>query len=305
METLKKPISVIEPVSEAIEKTKMLLFKPFDAEKWMVIGFCAWLANLIREGIRGTTRFNFRNPQATEETAKVIDFIRAHIIAISIFAGIAAIFFIALILVLLWLNSRGQFMFLDCLAKNRAKIIEPWKTFKKQANSLLGFRLIFIIVSYAAITALIAPIIFLVIAIKSAGFNILAVIALVFVLVLLAITAALFFGTIQALTFDFVVPIMYLQKIKIYSAWQKFLPILGTYFWKIMLYLLFKAVLMICIWSIIIGITFVGCCCLCGAGIILFIPYIGTVILLPLFSFVRLYTLCFLRQLGNELDVFQ
>ena len=41
MDAIKKTISVIEPVSEAIEKTKIILFRPFDAEKWLVIGFCA------------------------------------------------------------------------------------------------------------------------------------------------------------------------------------------------------------------------------------------------------------------------
>jgi hypothetical protein len=51
MELIGQPhISVIEPVSKAIEKTKEILFRPFDLKKWCVIGFCAWLATLGEGG---------------------------------------------------------------------------------------------------------------------------------------------------------------------------------------------------------------------------------------------------------------
>ena len=41
-----RPISVVEPVGAAIEKTKCILFQPFDLAKWFIIGFCAFLATL-------------------------------------------------------------------------------------------------------------------------------------------------------------------------------------------------------------------------------------------------------------------
>ena len=39
-------ISVIDPVSPAIERTKLVLFQPFDLGKWFKLGFCAFLATL-------------------------------------------------------------------------------------------------------------------------------------------------------------------------------------------------------------------------------------------------------------------
>ena len=39
-------VSVIDPISQAIDWVKIMLFKPFDLGKWFVIGFCAWLAYL-------------------------------------------------------------------------------------------------------------------------------------------------------------------------------------------------------------------------------------------------------------------
>jgi hypothetical protein len=147
------------------------------------------------------------------------------------------------------------------------------------------------------------PIALLAIAAKSAGFNIAISIAMIFVLVLMIITAAIFFGLVKSLTFDFVVPIMYLQKISTFAGWGKFWSLLKGHFWKIMLFLLFKLLITICIGAIVFGIVLIGCC-FCCISAILFIPYIGTVILLPFPSFLRFYTLCFLRQFGSEFDVF-
>ena len=39
-------VSVIDPVTPAIDRVKLILFRPFDLGKWFVIGFCAWLAYL-------------------------------------------------------------------------------------------------------------------------------------------------------------------------------------------------------------------------------------------------------------------
>ena len=305
MDTIKKTISVIEPVSEAIEKTKIILFRPFDAEKWLVIGFCAWLASLIKGGFHGMSRFNHERPDhyMDEVTTKIACFAGAHIIAISITIIAAAIFFVAILVLLLWLSSRGQFMFIDCLAKNKAQVKQPWQIFKQRANSLLGFRLIVAAIGFAVITALFVPIIFFAIAAKASFSIAIIAIAMIFIMVLLIITAASILGLVHTLTFDFVVPIMYLQKINVLAAWQRFWPMLKCHFWKIMLYLLFKLLITMCIGAIVMFIFVLGCCCCC-ISVILLIPYIGTVILLPFPSFSKLYNLCFVRQFGSEFDVF-
>src|SRR6185312_10934792 len=55
-----RQISVVEPVSPALEHVKRMLFKPFDLGKWFVIGFCAWLA-FLGEGGGGGFHGNFGN----------------------------------------------------------------------------------------------------------------------------------------------------------------------------------------------------------------------------------------------------
>ena len=39
-------VSVIDPIGQAFEKVKTILFRPFELGKWFIIGFCAWLAYL-------------------------------------------------------------------------------------------------------------------------------------------------------------------------------------------------------------------------------------------------------------------
>ncbi len=307
METYNRPIiSVVAPVNEAIEKTRILLFSPFNLEKWFVIGFCAWLANLLREGVRGA--FNFRFPNSRHEVSqhwlKFVEFVKENIVIVSIVGAIVIILVLTVILVLLWLNSRGQFMFIDCLAKNKAQIAEPWKTFQKEANSLFKFRLVIIFASYLLITAFSIPVALLAYAIKSEILHLAAGIAAVCAAVLLIIVLALIFAVVQIITLDFAAAIMYRNRINATEAWRKFLSVLKNHFGKIILYLLFRIVLYAAVSVIIFTITLFGCCCLCGAGLILLLPYIGTVAFLPFLSFLRLYSLCFLRQFGNEFDVF-
>ncbi len=307
MDAVNRPISVIEPVSEALEKMKVLLFRPFNMEKWFIIGFCVWLANLLRGGFYNGMNINpgnRKNGEAAEVIAEIVEFVREHIIIVSISAGMVIILLITIFLLCLWLSSRGRFMFLDCLAKNKAQIKEPWKVFKQQANSLFGFRLLVMIIGSAAITALVIPMVAILAILKSSAINGITAGVIFFVVLLLILAAASLIGLVQTLTTDFVVPIMYLQRIRILAGWRKFLPLLWQHFWKVMLYLAFKVLISICIGAIMLALVFVGCCCLCGIGILFFIPYVSTVVTLPFYSFSRLYTLCFFKQFGSEFDVF-
>ena len=61
MTTQPANVSVTLPISPAIERVKLLLFRPFDLGKWFAIGFCAWLATLGQHGFS----FNYNRRLAT------------------------------------------------------------------------------------------------------------------------------------------------------------------------------------------------------------------------------------------------
>src|ERR1035438_1307093 len=149
-----REISVTEPVSPALERVKTMLFKPFDLGKWFIIGFCAWLAFLGEGGGGGggfnnvfNNNFNGNNSgpagnslrhgyhHARDYVANNLDWI------IPVAAG-AMILLLALWLLILWLSSRGRFMFLHCVALDKAEVAEPWNKFEREANSLFWFRLV-------------------------------------------------------------------------------------------------------------------------------------------------------------------
>ncbi|MFA6187313.1 MAG: hypothetical protein WC770_08935 [Phycisphaerae bacterium] len=306
METLNRRISVVEPVEPAIEQVKRILFKPFDLGKWFIIGFCAWLAYFGHSsggGFNGFSNFDNSHSQPSQVIGQVLQYCRDHIVLVGTLVFSFSIVFIAIALVLTWLSSRGQFMFLDCVVKNKAAVAQPWRNYKKQGNSLFLFRLVMWFIGMVSILPAIAMTVFFALSLKSADTIVLPILLIAAgatVIILIAMTIA----SIMMLAYDFVVPIMYLRKIGIMAAWKKFLPLFWQNFWKIaLLYFLFKFVLAMAIGAIVCFLICLGCCCCCVSTVV-FIPYIGTVVMLPILSFYRLYPLFYLRQYGTEFDVF-
>lgn len=296
-------ISVIEPVGGAIGKLNVILFKPFDIGKWFTIGFCAWLAYLGKGGFgfRGPCGFNRPGSQAYESFHQAKDFI-VHNLAWVIFIGLfGLIIMITLWLVLAWLRSRGDFMFLHCVAQNKAEVKTPWSKFKEHANSLFLFRIVLHLIGFVAIglPCIIAGI-FIFLAISGTGSKMaLLPISILFFLFVFVLSIA--FLLAHKFTTDFVVPIMFLRTASCTAAWREFLSMLSVNKGRFTLYILFQIVIGMAISVIILLAMIVTCCC---AACFLVIPYIGTVLMLPLFVFKRAYSVCYLGQFGPSFDVF-
>ena len=146
--TRPREISVVEPVSPALERVKRILFQPFDLGKWFVIGFCAWLAQLGESGTGGSfnsnsgSHHNYQGEDFHRDLVRAKDYVLEHLNwIVPLVVGLVVIG-LALWLVFLWLNSRGKFMFLHCVALDKAEVVEPWNKFADEANSLFLFRLV-------------------------------------------------------------------------------------------------------------------------------------------------------------------
>jgi len=303
-------VSVIDPITPSIERAKIMLFRPFDLKKWFVIGFCAWLAYLGSGGGGGRgPSFNMphgpdgHREQIAEDLYKAKEFVLENLYWI-IPATIAVVAVVITVwLITIWLNSRGKFMFLHCIAQNKAEVKNPWHKFKKHANSLFLFRIILGILGFLIVGLPVLGIIFLVIMmISEGGFIAFSVLGTVLLgLLVFILSTVLFF--VKKFTLDFVVPVMFLRTISCVAAWREFMTILSTNKLRFALYLLFQIVIAMAIGTII-AIGFCIGCCVCCASILLLVPYIGTVILLPFLVFKRSYSLYYLRQFGPVFDVF-
>jgi hypothetical protein len=301
-------VSVITPVGQALDRTTRILFRPFSASKWFTIGFCAWLAYLGRGGGSGSG-FNYGWPHrghggvehVRAELWRAHDYVLDHLYWIVPLAAALILFGLVVWGLFTWLNSRGAFMFLHCVAVNRAEVEVPWTTYTRQGNSLFGFRLGLGLVSMAV---LLPPLLWGVIIFLGMFMGDVrpARGVLEFVLLGAAWLAGLIaFGIVRKLTDDFVVPLMFLRRTGWRAGWAELWRLLAAHPGNFVLYLLFQIVLAVAIVAVIVAVVIATCCI---AGCFLALPYLGTVLLLPVLVFARSYSLCYLAQYGAAYDVF-
>ncbi len=295
-------LSVTNPIGAALSRMKRILFKPFEIGKWFVLGFCAFLAYLGEGGggspPGGGGGSSGGGGGGAPSGAEVIDWIKANLGFVIVVGMIILIVMLVISLLVLWVRSRGKFMFLDGVVHNRGAVVAPWKAFRHLGNSLFGFTFALSIGMFAIMILIVALSIMLAWTdIQSGEFGSASVMALVIGLPLF-LSALIGFGIIAVLLEDFVVPTMYLRNARVMDAWWIVrVEVLAGNLGTIILYLLMKIVL-----AIAIGIIgFIATCLTCCLAVI---PYLGMVILLPLYVFIRCYPVCFLEQLGPSWKFF-
>ena len=294
-------------MGQAIERVKEVLFRPFDLGRWFVIGFCAWLAHLGQSGFHGAfnNRFGSVHGQGAQEFRHTFeqarDYVRDNLAWILPLAIGVAVVGLVLWLVVLFLSSRGQFMFLHCVALNRAEVSVPWALYGREANSLFLFRLVLALAGMVVMLPLLGGIILLAIGMAQRGqFSVGGILWIVFLgLAIVAFSFAFWLTT--WLTREFVVPLQYLRRSSCTSAWGELFRLSAGKLGLFILYVLFRIVLALGIFVLELMLVLVTCCI---AGCLFALPYLGTVLLLPIIMFVRSFSLYYLAQFGPEYNVF-
>jgi hypothetical protein len=282
-------IEIFKPFGEAFELMKRILFQPFDLKKWLVIGFAAWLANL---GAGGGGNFNI--PDGEHKEAHKFNEAIGQISQPVLITGICVVVCIVLILIVVfaWLRARGRFILVDCIVRNRAAIVEPWKEFRAEGNSFFLFSLLmvlaFIVVIAVAGLGLILPFIPWGNHVEPGIGFWMGLSLFVFVVVCLAF--------VWALICQLMVPIMYRQRCRARLAFTQAVDLVSYHPGPILLYVLFLLLLAVAMCMIACAVTCATCC-------IAAIPYVGTVILLPIPVTLGGFSLLFLRQFGSEYNV--
>jgi hypothetical protein len=296
-------IDYFEPFSRAWSRMKIALFKPFDLHKWFIIGFNAFLAGLT-EGPRGSNSSSWSGDSSFREFLdfpnKAWEWLVSHP---GWFVGIVFIgmFVIIVGIILIWLSSRGTFMFLDNVVHDRAEIAKPWKQYSMEGNSLFLWRLCFALICIGLFTSY--TIFFFITASNLYNGSYYDRVPVVFIvaMVLLFILTAIVIGFISMFLNSFVAPIMYKNNIKTTQAWSRFLSLFKRYPFHFILYGLLVFVLAI---LSVIAIAVAGLLTCCVGFLLLIIPYIGTVITLPVWYTFRAFSLEFLAQFGPEYELF-
>jgi hypothetical protein len=300
-----------------------MTFKPFNVGKWFVLGFIAWLATLGEGG----ASFNFPDfggrrgrppaplpaplpmprpgapaapaPVPVEPPDPVLQWIKTHILE-AIMIGLAILLVIvAIVLLVMWINSRGRFMFLHAIATNTFQVVAPWKQYRELANSLLGFRVCLAVVGCVVMGVIGGAGLLLAWPdIRAGQFRQSSVFAILLgVLVLLP--SMLFLAVVNWCTLSFISTIMYARGVRVMQAWDEFRrDVLPGHIGKFVLFLLMNIVLGI---GLGLGQLLVGCATCC----IGLLPYLNTVLTLPLVLFVHCYAIYFLQQFGPQYQIIQ
>jgi hypothetical protein len=306
MKTQPSEMSVTRPVGQAMDRVKKVLFQPFDVGRWLVIGFCAWLASLGQGGgFPGGFHFGEHHGHGRhslrEGLEQARDYVLHNIAWIAPLAIALILVSLTIWLVVLWLSSRGRFMFLHCVALNAAEVRVPWARFAPAADSLFLFRLVIALISAVMMLPMVGGLLLVVMrmafreAVSPGGL----LLAAVFVCVMTAL--GIVFWIIGRLTTDFVVPLQFLRRSRCLDAWRELRGLLPGNLGNLVLYFLFRIVLAIAITVIVVAVVLATCCL---AGCLFALPYLGTVVLLPILVFERAYSLHYLAQFGPDYDVF-
>lgn len=298
-------ISYSRPLELGWRRMKLALFHPFDLGRWFVLGFTAWLAQL-GESTGGSGGSSFRvEEQLDQNGLREVGTGAWHW-----FTGVvdspAGIFLIAmattvvllLTLLLIWVSSRGRFMFLDNLIHSRTEVSAPWREFQAQGDSLFLWRIGYSLV--ALLTGVVVGGGFIMVLVPELGLpdgaRLLGAISL-------GVVAFIYFAIVVFIDYcldNFVVPLMYLRRSSTTAAWGVFLGLFQTRPGAFFLFgLLYLGI------TIVMGMAYlIGGLLTCCLGLILLaIPYLGTVLALPLPVLGRFMNLEFLAQFGPDYNL--
>ena len=294
--------SFIEPAERAWARTRTLLFRPVGVERWLVIGFAAFLSGLAGRwaGISVTPRWRLDFTRGWNSVVRApFDNLADSFHGPGwILLGVPiALALLALGLALLWIGSRGKLIFLDNMVQGRAAFVDPWKRYGRLGDSLFLWRLGFILAALLVTVALPAPM--FVMARGLGGTDLgrplgalldIGASALTLVLGVLVAYIALFLEC-------FVIPLMVRQQVTAVAAWRLFLPLLRARLPQFLLYGIVVLLGLVAVFLCLIALAVVTCCVL---PLLLSVPYLRSVLLLPLSGFFRLYSVEFLEQFGPQ-----
>ena len=294
-------VSYVEPLRLSFERMTRMLFRPARAGFWFTLGFAAFLSEYLSWGL-GRGRFGGRGrPDHTPDVMpadmleKVVDFFRNPIVtAVVIWIAVCAL--VAYVLIT-WISSRGRFIFLDNVARERAAIVEPWRRFKRIGNSLFVWRLFFNTVVLMIVGAIAAPFLAAIAALVHAHSFQVTDLFVLLPLPLMLLPVGIVAGFVHICRTSFIEPIMYRDDVGVLVAWKRFVALFVSRPFPFLAYGIYTLVLL----ALSVAVVFAfGIGTLTIGFFLLATPYIGSVVLLPIEVIARALGPEFLAQFGPE-----
>ncbi len=257
----------------SVQRTKLVLFQPFQLKKWLLLLFIACMSGSLFSGgpnysWNAGDRMSKAHAAGTEIVAqegqtvqgpsqgvqqffqKINKGIGEKIFppsqkdnGISLIVGVLVLLFFGLILLFTWLGARFRLIWYDAIVKNDASVREPFRRLKKQGNSLFKFYLFMGVVFMVIIAAFFFWIFFSVGNI-GAGWDhasrwpFKTWVDLFAPVLLSGLVLVLFLAIVSVFIHEFVLPIMVLEETTFIPAWRKFLEVYRAHTGRFWIYLI-------------------------------------------------------------------
>lgn len=284
------------------DRTTVILFRPFNLKKWIMLSIIVLLAgqvgglNFNTSGNKNDLKKMFSQTQSGSEkisgraseiappkqaipdnlstqgisSLPVINNPKKAILPLMIIGGILLLLIGLLLFLWMWVQANFSFVFIESVVKNDASLRAPFHKNKPQGNSYLMWNIFF---SSAAILLLLGIIIPPVMTIVKSGmltgkaaFDVGRIFLIISPYIAPLIVSIFALVLAAMIVVDFILPIMYRKKISILRAWPVFLRLFSKNFGEILLYFLVKLGLGILAILASIAIAIAGVICLLLIG---------------------------------------
>jgi hypothetical protein len=299
-------VSPVDALRDALDHTRRELF-PLRFEKWLALGLLSFLDQCGRSfrgggvpGGHGGSHGGALGRGDVGELAALLqraaEWLSAHaaLVTAGVLAGVLVIALVAA--VVLWINARGVFMYVDDVATGRADVARPWRQHAAAASSYFGWSLGISLAGLFVVLALAGAVVGSALALATGRVEgtsaWIAGAAAVPVLVLLALALPCLALAAVALR-DFVAPLQLVTGLSCGEAARLLESLVLAHPGAFVLYLLLKLVLVV---TTGVAIALLGCLTCCIA----FLPIVMQVVFQPVFFLERAFPLLLLRQLGYD-----
>jgi hypothetical protein len=284
---------VVEPCRRAWRHMKAALF-PFRLDRWLILGFVAWLTMLGQggggAGLNLSQRYGGKGgPSIQQMVGEACAFVEAHLALLLALGAVGLLFGIAIGAVLAYFSSRGTFMYLDCIHRQQTELGPAWRRAGLHTWSFFCWRLALGLTNgFVAFGLTTTAIVLTWQNIRTVTFTGSAIVTYVVIGIILFLVSFVL-GMFSWLLRNLVAPIMYLTHCTGSQGWRELFSLISRAPGAFILYWLMNVALSLLAAAIALPVV---CCSCCLLGL----PVIHQTVLQPVYYWLRAYPFHFLAQ---------
>lgn len=286
-------VSVIDAAHEALRYTRRQLF-PVRPSRWLALGFLSFLDQCGRgTGFGGGGIPGAPAAEGGFDLKPLLRWAVANPLPALIVGAGALLTAVALVALILWLNSRGSFAYADVVATGRAEVAGPWAAHRAAALSYFVVRCALVAITVAGLVSMALSLATVALGVAGLSHPRPGYVLMAFGLLFLMLLFAVVMSVLSVLLRDFVVPLQLQAGLTCPAAARLLRSLVVAHPGAFGLYVLLKIAFALAVAAAMILV----CCFTCA---LVLLPVLGQALLQPAYYFERAWSLFLLRQMGHD-----